>query len=1063
MAFFLRRPIFAAVCSLVILLVGAVSMPTLPIAHYPNISPPAVSVNAYYTGANAEAVEASVTTPLELAMNSVQGLRYMSSTSGNDGSSSITCVFDLDRDLDKATNDVQNAVQTAQGRLPNEVKLTGVTVTKNSNSFVMAIAIYDDKGVHDQTFLSNYVDLNVLNRMQRVPGVGNVILFGERKYAMRLWLDPKRLADNGLTANDVTTALQNQNQQAPAGAIGMSPTNGHQPYYISVRVQGRLADPVQFGNIILRATPDGGFVKVKDVARVELGAENYSGDLAWGNKNSVGLGILQLPTANSMTVSHGVRQALDELSQAFPPGVHYAIGFDSTLFVEESIREVVLTLAFAILLVVLVIFLFLQDWRTTMIPAMTIPVSLVGTFAVMKLLGFSINSLTLFGLTLATGLVVDDAIVVIENIARYIQEKKFTPFDGARAGLLEIASAVIATTLVLLAVFIPVAFFPGTEGQLYKQFALTIAISVAISGFVALTLTPTLSELMIGQIDRSKQGRFFRWFNGRVSALRDFYDRVIPVLLNGRAIVISAFLIGLAATGYMYTKIPKEFVPNEDQGYFIIMIQAPEGSSIDFERQISHRVADIVGSQSEVEGVFNVMGWNFNGAAPNHGVAFAPLKPWSERKGRGHDVASVIRRVQYAFFQIPGAQIFAFNPPAINGLGLYGGFTFEIEDHANHGLDALYFKGLGFMLSAYKDPTHKLQNVFTTFRVDSPQLQISVDRDKASSVGVPIQNIFAATQVYLGSQYVNDFDFLARSYRVYVQADEPYRSRIDALQRIYVKSAAGASIPLTAMVNVQRVKTSPVITHYNGFRSVELNGEPGPGYGQGQAIDTMQGLAKGFLPQGSGYQYEWTGLALEQIQSGAGTFFVFALGIVFVFLVLSAQYESFIDPFIILLSVPFAIFGALGLMMLRHLQSDVFAQVGYVMLIGLASKNAILIVEFANKLRAQGKSPVDAVREAAETRLRPILMTSFAFILGVTPLVFASGAGAEERWSLGTAVFGGMLVSTIVNLVVIPVMYVLIVGIEDRFRPRHGPPVREAGLPSVDGTVPAKAEAQTTR
>ena len=1060
MTFFLKRPIFAAVCSLVILLVGGVSMPTLPIAQYPNISPPTVSVSAYYTGASAQAVEASVTTPLELAINSVQGLRYMSSTSGNDGSSSISVTFDLDRDLDKATNDVQNAVQSAQGRLPNEVKQTGVTVSKNAGSFVMALAIYDDTGKYDQLFLSNYVELNVLNRIQRVPGVGNVILFGQRQYAMRLWLDPKKLADNGLTATDVTSALQGQNAQAPAGLLGQAPTNGRQPYTMSVRVQGQLTDPKQFENIVLRATPNGGHVKVKDVARVELGAQDYSVDLAWGNKTSVGLGIQQLSSANALAVSKGIRAALDELSQSFPPGVHYSIGFDSTLFVQESIKEVVLTLLFAILLVIAVIFLFLQDWRTTMIPALTIPVSLIGTFGVMKALGFSINTLTLFGLTLATGLVVDDAIVVIENIARYIQEKKFDPLEGARRGLLEIASAVVATTLVLLAVFIPVAFFPGTTGQLYKQFALTIAISVAISGFVALTLTPTLSELLIRQVDHERQGRFFRWFNGRIRALRDLYDRIIPSLLGWRGLVVVLFLVGLAVTGYMYDRIPKQFIPNEDQGYFIVMIQAPEGSSIDFEKKIATRVVNILNAEPEVEGVFNVMGWNFNGVGANHGVMFVPLKPWSERSGPSHSLDKVIGRAQYGFFGIPGAQIFAFNPPAVNGLGLYGGFAFEIEDHANHGLDQLYFKALQYMIAGMRDP--KLQNVFTTFRIDSPQLLVTVDRDKASSVGVPIPGIFSALQVYLGSQYVNDFDYLARSYRVYVQADQQYRSRIADLQRLYVQSAQGGTIPITALASFERIKSSPVITHYNSFRAVELDGGPGPGYGQGQAIDEIQTLSKQVLPKGSGYQYEWTGLALEQLQSGSGAFLIFALGIVFVFLVLSAQYESFIDPFIILLSVPFAIFGAVGLLMLRNIQSDVFAQVGYVMLIGLASKNAILIVEFANQLRAQGKSAVDAVREAAETRLRPILMTSFAFILGVTPLVFATGAGSESRHSLGTAVFGGMLVSTLLNLLIIPVMYVLIVGFEDRFRPRRGPELREGSpLPSVESTHPADAQAPT--
>jgi HAE1 family hydrophobic/amphiphilic exporter-1 len=1060
-AFFLRRPIFAAVCSLVILLVGLVALPTLPVAQYPDISPPTVTVSAAYTGASAQSVEASVTTPLETALNSVQGLRYMSSTSGSDGSSNITCVFDLDRNLDAAANDVQNAVNSVQGRLPNEVKMTGVTVSKNAGAFVMAIAIYDDSGKHDQLFMSNYVDLNVMNRIQRVPGVGNVELFGERKYAMRLWLDPKRLADYGLGAQDVVNALAAQNVQAPAGAIGEPPTNGHQPYQFSVRVKGRLADPAQFGDIILKSTPDGGYVRVKDVGRVELGAEDYSVDLGWGNRPSVGLGIQQLSTANALSVSRGVRRALDELSKSFPPGMHYAIGFDSTLFVNESIKEVILTLAFAILLVIAVIFLFLQDWRTTMIPAMTIPVSLIGTFAVMKLLGFSINTLTLFGLTLATGLVVDDAIVVIENIARYIQEKKYEPIEGARAGLREIASAVVATTLVLLAVFIPVSFFPGTAGQLYKQFALTIAISVAISGFVALTLTPTLSELLIRPVDGRRQRLFFRAFNRELRRLRAFYDRIVPRLVGWRAVVILAFLLGLAATGVMYQKIAKQFVPNEDQGFFIVTIQAPEGSSLDYLRRISSQVASIVTTQPEVDGDFNVMGWNFTGVAANHGIQFVPLRPWGERRGAAHGLDAVIARVQSAFSRIPGAQIYAFNPPPIEGLGLYGGFDFELEDHQNHGLPALYGKALQFMIGAARDP--KLQYVYTTFRADSPQIVMTVDRSKAEAIGVPVDRIFNTLQVYLGSEYVNDFDYLARSYRVYVQADRPYRSLLGQLQTIYLPSAGGGQVPLTSVVAFERGLTSPVIQHYNGYRAVDLNGNAAPGYGQGDAIGEMQKMAAQIIPKGAGYDYEWTGLALEQIQAGASTFLIFALGIAFVFLVLSAQYESFVDPLIILLSVPFAIFGALGLLLLRHAVSDVFAQVGYVMLIGLASKNAILIVEFANQLRARGKSLTDAVREAAETRLRPILMTSLAFIIGVTPLVFASGAGSESRHSLGTAVFGGMVVSTFVNLVVIPVMYVLIAGVEERFRPRRRRRLAHDGAGSLPEADVEPAAAPTLR
>jgi HAE1 family hydrophobic/amphiphilic exporter-1 len=1043
--FFLRRPIFAAVCSMIIVLAGLVSIPTLPIAQFPKVAPPVVTVQATYTGASAQAVEDSVTTILEEAINGVQGLRYMSSQSSNDGTSTITCTFDLDRDLDSAANDVQNAIQSAQARLPNEVKQTGVTVQKNAGNFVMGIGFSSHDPNTTALFLSNYADLYIKNRLKRLKGVSDVIIFGERKYAMRLWLDPKRLADNGLASSDVINALQDQNVQVAAGAIGQPPTNGHQPYQMSVRALGRLSTPDQFANLILKNDPDGGHVYLRDVGRVDLGAEDYSSDLHFDGRSAVGFGILALPTANALDVSKSVSAELRALSAKFPKGAYYEIAFDSTEFVNESIREVITTLFIAILLVIAVIFLFLQDWRTTLIPAITIPVSLIGTFALMKMLGFSINTLTLFGLTLATGLVVDDAIVVIENISRFIQEKKMTPLAGASAAMAEITSAVVATSLVLLAVFIPVAFFPGTTGQLYKQFALTIACSITISLFNALTLTPTLSALLLGRTERPRGG-FFRAINNGIAWLRRTYHDTLGDLFRFRYVIISLFIGALVLTGFLFKITPTGFTPDEDQGYFIVTLQAPEGSSIDDTERVTRQVEGILKARSEVLDIFDVIGFGFTGNGPNKATMFIRLKDWKDRPGFQHSLTFILYGLYPSFGKVTDAQVFAFNPPSIQGVGNFGGFEYELQDTGNVGLDELNKVAYGYMGVASRDP--RLQNVFTTFRNDSPQLVVDVDRKKAQSLNVPLGNIFSTMQVYLGSLYVNDFDFLNRSYRVYVQADTPYRSSVNDLQNIYVRSSSGAIIPISDLVRTQQSKSAPVITHYNLFRSIELNGQPGQGYGSGDAISEMETLSKKLEP--AGVSHEWSGISLDEIESGSQSLLIFGLGIVVVFLVLAAQYESWTDPFIILMSVPLAILGALIAMFLRtsaaaifppigFVFSDVYAQVGYVMLIGLASKNAILIVEFANQLREQGLDVVSAARQAAETRLRPILMTSFAFILGIVPLVFAGGAGSASRHSLGTPVMGGMILSTFLNLFVVPTFYVVVVRLREGWRRRKPP------------------------
>ncbi|GAC1584706.1 MAG: efflux RND transporter permease subunit [Candidatus Velthaea sp.] len=1056
--FFLKRPIFASVASLVILLVGIVSIPSLPIAQFPSIAPPTVTVSAFYTGASAEAVEASVTTPLEQAINGVQGLRYISSQSGNDGTSTITCVFNLDRDLDQATNDVQNAVNLAQGRLPNEIKLTGVTVNKNAGSFVMALGMQTNGSASPLT-VSNYVDLNVRDELRRIKGVGNVLVFGERKYAMRLWVDPKKLADNGLTAGDVVTSLTEQNVQVAAGALGAPPTTGHQPYQISVRATGRLSTPDDFRNIILRNTADGGLVRYSDIGRVEVGAENYATNLRFDRHESVGIGVQQLPDGNALQISRDVKATMDRLSAKFPAGVSYKVAFDSTDFVRDSIRDVITTLIIAIILVVAVIYLFLQDWRITLIPAITIPISLIGTFALMKILGFSINTLTLFGLTLATGLVVDDAIVVIENIARFIYEKKMPPQQAASEAMREISGAVIATSLVLLSVFIPVGFFPGTTGQLYKQLALTIACSISISLFVALTLTPVLSALLLGRVERPRN-RFFKRVNVAIDGTRKRYDGILPTIIKRAPLIMALFVVGLILTGLAYKSTPTGFVPDEDQGFLIVASQAPEGTSVDGMMVARKKVEDVLFAQDEVTDVFDVGGFGFTGNGPNKATMFVRLKPLAERGGGPHGAGALVGRLFPLLGRIPETSSFPLVPPAINGLGFQGGFFFELQDRGNLGIPALAGNAYQLMGMAARDP--KLSQTYTTFTINSPQLVARIDREKAKSLGIPLSNIFNALQVYLGSVYVNDFDYLNRSYRVYVQADAAYRSSVDDLQKIYVRSTAGGVVPLSSLLIATQTKTSPIISHFNLFRSVELNGSPGPGYGSGDAIGEMQTLASHLAP---GTSFEWSGISREQIEGGSQAAFIFLLGILFTFLVLSAQYESFVDPLIILLSVPLALLGALGAIMVRNFflaglthtfeVSDVYAQVGFVMLIGLASKNAILIVEFANQLRAQGMHVVDAVVRAAETRLRPILMTSIAFILGILPLVVATGNGAASRNSLGTVVFGGMLLSTFLNLFVVPVIYVLVISLEERLRPRHKKPPADDLLTIPDSPRPA--------
>ncbi|NNC21401.1 multidrug efflux RND transporter permease subunit [Corallococcus exiguus] len=1019
--FFIRRPVFAIVCSIILTLVGVIAIPTLPIAQYPDLAPPQVTVTSTYVGASAEVVESAVTIPLEQELNGVEDMRYITSTSSNDGTSTITVTFAPTRNIEVAAVDVQNRVSRAAARLPAQVNQTGIVVNKASSQMLLTVGLSSPDNRYDAKFLSNYADVNLKDAIKRVRGVGEVRIFGERKFSMRLWLDPSELARRNMTPQDVVRALQEQNLQVAAGQVGQPPSSDEQPYQIAVRARGRLVEPEEFGDIVLMRNNDGRAVTVKDVGRVELGAENYSTLLRFNGRTGVGLAIFQLPTANALDVRDGVIKELDRLSQSFPPGLEYRVGTDTTLAVRASVNEVIHTLVEAIALVILVIFLFLHGWRSVLITALTLPVSLVGTFAFVYLMGFSINTLTLFGLTLATGLVVDDAIVVIENIERLMAERGLSPFQAAREGMKEVAGAVVAISVVLVAVFIPVALFPGTTGSIYRQFALTIAASVALSTFCALTLTPALSARLLKH-HHGPKWVFFRKVDQVLDWTRDMYGKGLRKLLVHPVIVLVAFLACIGLTVMLFRSAPTGFIPDEDQGYVIISVQGPEGMALSQTEKVLQEVEAVLKAQPEVSVMFAIGGFSPSGNGSNYATVFTALKPWEERTGKDQSVAALVERLRGPLGKIGSARVIPFQPPAIRGVGSVGGFQFIVEDVAgNHSLEDLANATQEMVQKGNEEG--RLRGVFTPFNANTPILDVEVDRQKAKALGVPIEQIFGVMQLYMGSQYVNDFNYASRTYRVYVQAEQQFRDSPQDIGSFYARTDAGDMIPLESLVKVTPIVSAQVIKHYNLFRSVEINGQGAPGVSSGQALEAMEQVAQAALPQGM--SSEWTGISLEQKESGGQTMIIFGLGILFVFLVLAAQYESFSLPFVIILSVPLAIMGALGLQVARGFANDVFCQVGLVMLVGLSSKNAILIVEFAEQLREQGKSALEAVVTAAEVRLRPILMTSIAFLLGVVPLMTASGAGAAARNSLGTAVFGGMLVSTIVNLIFIPGLYIL--------------------------------------
>jgi HAE1 family hydrophobic/amphiphilic exporter-1 len=1046
--FFLRRPILSSVLAMLTVIGGAIAIPSLPVARYPTLAAPQVIVNSMYIGASSEVVEAAVTTPLEEAINGAQSMRYIQSSSTSDGVSTVTVTFEPSRDIDLAAIDVQNRVQQALPRLPAEVRATGVQVAKSSTSIVLAIAFWSDPGTYSPQFVSNYVDRYVRNSLARVQGVGEARIFNPRTYAMRLWVDPARLAERGLTAGDVTHALTEQNIEVAAGQIGREPAAAGQLLQLSIHAAGRLSDPAAFGRIVLKTAADGTEVLLRDVARVELGAEDYSTVLRFGGREAIGVGVFQLPDANALDVDAAVRSELDRLARAFPPGLHYQIGFDPTSAVRSSIDDVLITLGEAIAIVIIVIFAFLQGWRPTVIPALTIPVSLIGTFIFVKAFGFSINTLTLFGLTLATGLVVDDAIVVIENIERHLEDREHDPHAAAAAAMREVAGAVIATSLVLIAVFVPVAFFPGTTGRIYQQFSLTIAFSIALSAFNALTLSPALSARLLRRDVRPRRA-VFRAINRAMAWARDAYGRTLHRVLRHTWWVVAAFAVALAVTAWAYRSTPSGFVPDEDQGYLILAVQGPPGASLQQTLAVTEQVEGILRKTPEVDTMFNVNGFSFAGAGSNRAIIFVGLKPFDERGGAEHSAQAVLARLGGSLSGIRDAFVIPFLPPSIQGVGVFGGFQLEIEDRGGGDIGRLAQATMGVVGAANRDP--RIRGALSTFTVDDPQLRVDIDRRRAKAIGIGLDQIAQALQVYLGSAYVNDFDFNEHTYRVYVQADAGFRARPENLRSLHVRSAAGAMVPLDNLVHVTQGTAPQVITHFNLFRAAEINGSPAPGGSTSSAMQAMQEFAAG-LP--SGLTYEWAGLSLEQQRAGSQVAFIFALAVIVVFLVLAAQYESLMLPLVILLAVPIAILGALALLAARALTTDVFAQIGMVMLVGLASKNAILIVEFAQQLRARGRTLVDAAVEAATIRLRPILMTSFAFIFGVLPMVFASGSGAGSRRSLGTTVLGGMIASTFLNLAFIPVLYVVVEGWRERRRRGGAEPAQMRVISRPEPAVP---------
>ncbi len=1038
--FFIDRPIFASVLSIVIVLVGSIALIRLPIAQYPEIAPPTVVVSAAYPGANAQVVAETVATPIEQEVNGVEDMLYMSSQSTNSGNMALTITFKPGTNLDKAQVLVQNRVALAEPRLPQEVSRQGLSVKKRSPDLSLVVNLVSPDKRYDSIYLSNYALLQIKDTLARLPGVGDIMIFGARDYSMRLWLNPEKVAARNLTASDVVNAIREQNVQVAAGVVGQQPTQENTDFQYTATTMGRLMEADQFAEIVIKKGDDGQVTLLKDVARIELGSKDYNSGLLLDGEPSVGLAVFQLPGSNALETRKAVLETMEKLKPRFPEGLDYTLIYDTIVFVQQSIDAVLKTLIEAILLVVLVVVIFLQNWRATIIPLLAVPVSLIGTFAVMSALGLSLNTLSLFGLVLAIGIVVDDAIVVVENVERHIA-LGLTAREATRKAMGEVVGPIIATALVLVAVFIPTAFITGISGAFYKQFALTIAVSTVISAFNSLTLSPALCALLLDRAHADKDaltrvfdrlfGWFFKGFNRFFDAFSEGYARLVGRLIRMTALVLVLYAALNGLNFLAFEKVPTGFIPQQDQGYLILYAQLPDAASLARTQEVVQQATRIVLKTKGVKHVIAYAGFSFLTGSNQSNVAtmFARLEPFDQRAGHPELHAdAVVNRLKQGLAQVEGAYITAFPPPPVRGMSVVGGFKLQIQDRANAGTDALQTITNDLIAKGGKQPG--LVGLFTTFRAGVPQLFLDVDRTRAKSMDVPLKDVFDTLQIYLGSLYVNDFNSFGRTYQVVAQADSEFRMKPSDISELKTRNAQGGMVPLGSLMSVKEITGPDKITRYNMYPAAEINGSTLPGVSSGQAIAAMDKLMDAELPPGFGF--EWTELSLQQVLAGNTAMLVFPLSVIFVFLALAAQYESWSLPFAVILIVPMCILSSLAGVWLRGMDNNIFTQIGFIVLVGLASKNAILIVEFAKRRQENGLSRFDAAVEAARIRLRPILMTSFAFILGVFPLVISQGAGAESRQLLGTAVFSGMLGVTLFGLVLTPVFYVVAQALAQR-------------------------------
>ncbi|MDX9701609.1 MAG: multidrug efflux RND transporter permease subunit [Candidatus Auribacterota bacterium] len=1034
--FFINRPIFATVISIFIVLIGLLAIPMLPVEKTPDITPPTIVVEASYPGASAEVIAETVTQPIEEEINGVEGMIYMSSKSSDNGTASITVTFEVGTDIDMATVLVQNRVAKAEAVLPEDVKRYGITIRKQTTNIALMVNLMSPDNRYDQAYLSNYINIYLKDKLMRVPGVSSITVFGGKDFSMRVWLDPNLLKARKLTTVDVLNAIREQNIQVAAGKIGAPPTPDTQLFQYTIRTLGRLSDAEEFKDIIIKTTEDNRIVRLKDVATIELGAEDYSAEAQCNGQPSIMMGIFQLPSANSLEVAANVRKAMDELSKNFPEGLSYGVPFDPTLYIDESIKEVVFTLFIAVLLVILTVYIFLGDLRTTLIPSLTIPVSLIGTLFVMKITGMSINTLSLFGLVLVIGIVVDDAIVVVENVMRIMDDEGLSPKEASIKAMKQITGPVIATTLVLLAVFVPTMFVGGISGRLYTQFAMSIATATVFSSINALTLSPALCAILLRPTSSLKANWYFRLFNIFMKKTTNGYMWIVNRILR-RSILTMLLFAGICVLSlHGFRTLPTGFLPDEDEGIIFLSVELPDGASLERTKKVTARINEML---KETEGIGNfvtVNGFSILNSlmSTNSATFFVSLKPWSYRKTPELSSTNMTRSLQMRLFGIREAFCLAFTPPPIMGLGFASGFELQIQDRGNAGYTQLYQIGQKIVFDGNSDPV--LTRLNSSFRANIPQLYVDIDRTKIKTLSLSLKSVFDTLQSYLGTNYVNDFNVFGKNYKVIMQADSKYRMKESDIETLEVRNSAGKMVPFKSFAAVRHTTGPQSITRYNMYPSNTITGVAKPGYSSGDAITAMEKLLKKTLPSSMGY--EWSGLSYQQIEAGGKASLIFLLAAFFAFLFLAAQYESWAAPFAIILSVPLALLGAVSFTLARAFENNIYMQIGIVLLIGLATKTSILLVEFAKQHHEEGYSIWESAKEAARLRFRPILMTALSTLLGTVPLVIATGAGANSRKALGTAVFGGMLFATVFGVLFIPVFYFVVQKAADKIKSRFG-------------------------